>query len=128
MITIFKSCSKCGQIHDTKYKCKADKKYNKNKYDYEEAKLRNTYQWHSKAEQIKKDSNYLCSLCFMEGIYNYNDLEVHHITKLKEDKSKLLDNFNLICLCKKHHKLADAGMIDNNLLLSLAKEREEKII
>lgn len=127
MFIIYKSCSKCGKIHDTNYKCSIDKRYSKYKYDYEEAKLRNTYAWHTKAEQIKRDSKYLCSICFSEGIYNYNDLEVHHIIKLKEDKSKLLDNYNLICLCRNHHKLADAGMIDINLLKRLAKEREEKI-
>lgn len=111
-------------IHDTKYKCKVGIKYKTN-YDYEEAKLRNTYSWHTKAEQIKKDSKYLCSICYQEGIYNYNELEVHHIVKIKDDKSKLLDDYNLICLCRRHHILADKDMIDINLLLELAKKRIE---
>lgn len=123
VIAIYKSCSRCGKIHDTKYRCTAGSEH-RIKYDYEEAKLRNTYKWHTKAEQIKKDSKYLCAVCFDEGIYNYNELEVHHITKIKEDKSLLLDNFNLICLCRKHHKLADAGMIKKEYLQELAKKRE----
>lgn len=123
---MYKSCSKCGKIHDTKYKCKDRSTYRANyKYDYEEAKLRNTYAWHTKAEQIKKDSKYLCSICYQEGIYNYKELEVHHIIKIKKDKTKLLDDYNLICLCRKHHRLAESGMIDQDTLLKLARLRIE---
>lgn len=88
--------------------------------------MRNTHAWHTKAEQIKKDSKYLCSVCKEKGIYNYNDLEVHHIIKIRDDKSKLLDNYNLICLCVYHHKLADKGKIKADYLLNLAKKREEE--
>lgn len=124
-----KACTKCGGIHDYNFKCLS----NKNKIDYskyynDESKLRNTYKWHTKAEQIKKDSNYLCANCFNKGIYNYSNLEVHHITKLKDDSTRLLDNYNLICLCRECHKLADADMIDKNYLFNLAKERESKIL
>ena len=124
---MYRSCSKCGMIHDTNYKCKADKRY-KAKYSYEESKLRNTYAWHTKAEQIKKDSKYLCSMCYLEGKYNYNDLEVHHIVKIREDKTKLLDNYNLVCLCKRHHRLADSEMIDKDKLFELARQREDQKI
>lgn len=123
---MYKSCSKCGQIHSTNYKCKADIKY-KTKYNYDEDKLRNSYNWHTKAEQIKKDSRYLCQVCLDEGIYNYNDLEVHHITKIREDKSRLLDNYNIICLCRKHHRLAEKGILQKEYLYNLAKKREESL-
>lgn len=123
---MYKACSKCGRIHNTNYKCKVDNKY-KAKYDYEESKLRNTYEWHMKAEQVKYDSNYLCSVCFDEGIYNYNELETHHIEKLKEKPNLLLEDTNLVCLCRRHHKLADNEMIDKNYLKELAKKRIEKL-
>jgi len=119
---VYKSCSKCGKIHDVNYKCKADNKY-KVKYEYDEARLRNSYEWHTKAEQVKKDSKYLCSVCFEEKIYNYNELETHHIEKLKERPDLLLEDTNLICLCRKHHKLADKGMIDKSYLKELAAKR-----
>lgn len=119
---MYKSCSKCGRIHDINYKCKVGNEY-KVKYDYDEARLRNTYEWHTKAEQIKKDSKYLCSVCFAEGIYNYNELETHHIEKLKERPDLLLEDINLICLCRKHHKLADKGMIKKEYLKELAAKR-----
>lgn len=123
---MYKSCSKCGRIHDTKYKCKVGNEY-KARYDYEEAKLRNTNEWHQKAEQIKKDSNYLCSVCFEEGTYNYNELETHHIEKLKQRPDLLLEDTNLICLCRRHHKLADSQMIDKEYLKQLVAKRIKKI-
>lgn len=123
---MLRSCSKCGRLHKIGYVCKEGNKIDYKKYDYEEAKLRNTHSWHKKALDIKAGSNYLCAVCLDKKIYNYNDLEVHHITKIKEDKSKLLDNYNLICLCSTCHKLADSGMIDKDYLLKLAKEREDK--
>ena len=120
-----KSCSKCGRIHDLNYVCQKGLKKDNSKYHYGEAKLRNTYQWHTKSEQIRANSHYLCSVCLENKIYKYDNLEVHHIVKLKEDKSKLLDNYNLICLCKECHTLADAGMIDKDYLLELARRRED---
>ena len=124
---MLRSCSKCGGLHKIGYICNKGTKPAYKKYDYEEAKLRNTYQWHTKAEQIKAHSNYLCAVCLDKKIYNYNNLEVHHITKIKEDRSKLLDNYNLICLCSNCHTLADAGMIDKDYLLELARKREDNI-
>ena len=126
------SCSYCHRIHDKSYICNAKRKARalmsqRFKKNSEENKLRNTNKWHNKSEQIRKDSRYLCSVCEDEGIYNYRDLEVHHITPLREDKSKLLDDSNLICLCRKHHELAEAGMIDREYLLKLAKQRINKL-
>lgn len=119
---MFKSCSRCGRIHDINYKCYVGKVYKKNKID----NLRSSYAWTQKAEEIKRASNYLCAICLQEGIYNYKELETHHIIKLQDDPDKLLDNYNLICLCKYHHRQADNGEIDQDLLLRLASEREEQ--
>ena len=55
--------------------------------------------------------------------YNYNNLEVHHITKLSDDPSGLLDDDNLIALCVKHHKQADYGEVEADYLRELVKER-----
>ena len=124
---MLKSCSKCGKLHEYGYICKAGILPNYKRYNnYAEAKLRNTYEWHAKAQQIKADSKYLCAICFEKGIYNYNNLEIHHITKLKEDSAGLLDNYNLICLCRNCHILADAGIIKKEHLQELARKREDK--
>lgn len=121
---MYKACSRCGKIHPYNYKCTVGKTY-KNK-DTEERKLRNKYAWAKKSQEIRERAAYLCEVCRAEGRYTYEGLEVHHITKLREDKEGLLDNYNLICLCVEHHKAADAGEIKKEYLEKLAREREEK--
>ena len=119
---MYKSCSRCGKIHDINYKCNDNRIYKQSN----ESKLRNTYSWHTKAEQIKKKANYLCEVCRDNNIYLYDGLETHHIDKLKDKPDRLLDDYNLICLCVHHHKLADDNEIDKDYLFELAKKREEK--
>lgn len=125
---MYKSCFRCGKIHHSAYKCKVGKpKFENKKYKLQEDKLRNKYSWALKAKEIKEGSNWLCAVCEADGIYNCADLEVHHITKLREDPDKLLDNDNLICLCRTHHRLADAGYIEAESLRKLAEIRENKL-
>lgn len=115
------SCSKCGRIHK-RGECPVKRIYNRTDTD----KLRSKNSWKLKATQIKEDALNLCEVCKKEGKYIYNGLEVHHITKLKEDPGGLLDDYNLICLCNYHHRQADAGEIPADYLRELAKERIEK--
>ena len=118
---MYKVCSKCNKIVDYNHKCYRARKFK----ETDESKLRNTFDWHSKAEQIKKDSNYLCAICKEEGRYTYNNIEVHHIDRVKDNPERLLDSYNLICLCVFHHKLADKNEIDKDKLFKLAKARIE---
>lgn len=118
---MYKSCSKCGKIHDTKYKCNVGRTFTGG----EERKLRSLYSWTKKSEEIRERANHLCEVCRDKGIITFKDIEVHHIVKVKDDKSKLLDNENLICLCQEHHKQADKGEIDTDYLRKLAKARED---
>ena len=123
---MYRACSRCGKIHDTTYKCTHNKpKFNNSRYgNQEERKLRNTTKWHKKAEEIKEQAQYLCEVCRDKGVYNYNViLEVHHITKLRADKTRLLDDSNLVCLCVCCHKLADKGLIKKDYLEKLAAKR-----
>ena len=117
---MYKSCSICGKIHSTSYKCVRQVVYK----DSEERKLRSTNKWKVKSLEIREKANFLCEVCRERGIYTYNNLEVHHITKLKEDKTGLLDNNNLICLCSSHHKEADEGILDKEYLRRIAMLRE----
>lgn len=116
----YKSCSKCGGIHPASNPCYIPKAATS------EMKLRNTYRWRKKREQVKKDSKYLCAVCKEEGRFTYENIEVHHITKLKDRADLLLDEYNLIPLCVTHHKLADEGKIDADYLRELARRREEE--
>lgn len=119
---MYKACSRCGKIHDYNKQCYKGIIYQGG----EERKLRATYQWAKKSLEIRDKANYLCEVCRDQGVYTYNDLEVHHIEKLREQPTLLLDNFNLVCLCKEHHMKADNGEIDKEYLKRLAKDREEK--
>ena len=116
---MLKSCSRCGRIVSYNHKCNVGRVYKKNDID----KLRSTSRWTRKSIEIREASNYLCSVCLDEGIINYDNVEVHHIIKLQEDSSLLLENDNLISLCKYHHKQADEGKISEDYLLSLVKKR-----
>jgi 5-methylcytosine-specific restriction endonuclease McrA len=118
---MMKACSKCGKIHPYNYECKVGRIF----AGGDERKLRSSYAWTKKSEEIREQANYLCEVCRDEGIYTYDGIEVHHITKVRDDKSLLLDNNNLICLCKKHHLLADDNLIDKEYLITLAKRRGE---
>ena len=114
-----KSCSKCGRIHPRGFKCSKGRVYQST----EERKARSSSAWTRKAKQIKEDSMGLCEVCKAEGVFNYEGLEVHHIEKIKDNPSGLLEDDNLITLCVYHHKMADNGELDPDYLRQLAKER-----
>ena len=118
---MYKACSRCGRIHQSNTICPKSRVYSGG----DERKLRSSYSWTEKSKEIREKALYLCEVCRDEGNINYNNVEVHHITKIKDDESLLLDNYNLICLCKEHHLLADNNQIDKDYLISLAKKREE---
>ena len=119
---MLRSCSRCGRIHDSGFKC------NRGRNPLtEEQKLRNLNKWHVKSREIRESAFYICEVCKDKGSFNAgDDIEIHHITKLRDDPNGLLDNFNLIALCIPHHKSADAGELDPDYLRKLAREREER--
>lgn len=119
------SCSRCGKIHPKGYVCHVEKK--RYKYSYKESRMRSKSVWTEKSKQIREDANYLCEVCKDKGIYNYRNVEVHHIEKLKDKPELWLNDDNLICLCKSCHRLADAGMIDKEYLKKLARQRIDRI-
>lgn len=117
---MLKACSRCGKIHEYNYKCNKGKIYKHNDID----KLRSTRAWTIKSIEIREASNYLCSVCLDKGIYNYDNVEVHHIEKLQDKPDLFLENENLICLCKQHHKEADNNKLDKDYLINLVKLRD----
>lgn len=119
---MYKACSKCGKVHPFGYKCNKGIIYKK----VDEDKLRWEYKWKLKTVEIRERANYLCEVCRDQGVWTYEDVEVHHIKKLREAPELYLDNDNLICLCKKHHKEADNNEIDMDYLTGLAIKRESR--
>ena len=118
---MFKSCSRCGKIHPKNYQCNVGRTFTGGS----ERHLRSQYAWTKKSEEIRESAHHLCEVCLAENIYTYDNLEVHHIVKVRDDESKLLDNENLICLCQEHHKQADNNEIDKDYLIELARKREQ---
>ena len=118
-IPMLKLCGRCGKLHELGYKCRAGQVYSGG----EERKLRATNKWTRKSVQIREDAQNLCEVCRAEGRYTFDNLEVHHITKLSTDKELLLEDDNLITLCQEHHKQADRGAISAEYLRKLALER-----
>lgn len=117
---MLRSCSKCGRIHDTSYNCKSGRLPQTT-----EQALRNRNKWHTKSREIRERSFYLCAVCQDQGILRAEDnVEVHHIIKLRDDPSGLLDDDNLICLCTYHHKQADKGELSVDYLRQLAQRRD----
>lgn len=121
---MWKSCAKCGKIHDYNKRCYAGDSFRKK--DTKANKFRATTEWKNKSEEIREESKYLCAMCIEEGIYNYNQLEVHHIEPLEKNFERRLDDYNLICLCSEHHKLAERGEVEQDYLFNLVMKREEK--
>lgn len=120
---MLRSCVYCGRIHDSKKECgkRPPKRYKRSAWDAE----RNTSSWHRKSEEIKERSHYLCSVCFADGVYTYDGLETHHIVKVRDRPDLLLEDSNLICLCRRHHEAAESGKIPPEVLKKLAENRDQ---
>lgn len=118
---MYKACSRCGKIHSSSYKCHAGQVYAGGR----ERTLRSSNVWSIKSRQIREQASNLCEMCKAEGVITYKGLEVHHIEKLTDREDLLLDDSNLVCLCQRHHKDADKGLISKDHLRDLARLRIE---
>ena len=119
---MLRSCSKCGRVHDESFTCKSGRLPRTN-----EQALRNLNKWHCKSREIRERSKYLCSVCQDRGKARADDdLEVHHIIKLRDYPDGLLEDSNLICLCIEHHKQADRGELSVDYLRGLAQKRDKE--
>lgn len=121
-----RACVYCGQVHEVDFKCKLKPKVDYAKYKKDYDKLRNKKAWARLAEAVKRDSNYLCEVCFDKGRLIADGLESHHIVKIKDNPDLFLDEQNIVCLCKYCHKMADRGELDKDYLRELAQRRIEK--
>lgn len=122
------SCAYCGRIHDKKFNC--GKRPGRIKKRYEKEAFRSTAEWQRKAEEIKERDHYLCQICFRDAYNTMNrlnsmKLSVHHARPLKEAYDMRLDDDNLLTICEKHHKMADAGIIPLDYILEVIGEQEK---
>ncbi|HNX64960.1 MAG TPA: HNH endonuclease, partial [Oscillospiraceae bacterium] len=85
---MLKACAYCGGIHPKGEKCPKRKPIDYIKKD-EAYDFRNSSAWQNKREEIKDRDLHLCQACLnlLPGTikqYNSDELEVHHIQKLRE--------------------------------------------
>ena len=123
---LLKSCKYCGRIHDTKYVC-ANKPSYYPKSSTEATRVHNSFKWNKTREIVRRRDAYACAYCLKEKRINCVDIEVHHIVPINEDNSKEYDLGNLITLCRRHHELAEKGLIDKQELLDIVSVRNEKL-
>ena len=119
---MLKACSRCGRYHDKAYKCFAS---SFPRGDAEASRLRSSYKWSKKSEDIRERSFYLCEVCKDRGDFSIKEIEVHHIVKVRDNPSLLLDDGNLIALCRDHHREADHGILSVDYLRALADKRDK---
>ena len=86
-------------------------------------RLRFTSRWKRKSLQVREDAHWMCEVCGDRGRVTTEGLEVHHIEKLRDDPDGLIEDGNLICLCRAHHRMADDGELDGDYLRGLALRR-----
>ena len=123
---MLKSCQYCGKLHKKGYECpKKPKPKPRHRDRRNKEKFRSTAAWQKTRNAIVFRDMGLCQICFENGDYNSENLEVHHITPLAEDFSRRLDRYNLITLCCCHHKQADDGQISAERLFKIAERNEE---
>lgn len=87
-------------------------------------RLRTCRKWDKTRKKALERDHYLCRVCFAQGKYNLDRVEVHHIIPLAEDAGQAYDQSNLITLCIRHHKDAEEGRIDRLTLRDLVRDGE----
>lgn len=118
-----KLCPICGKLHSLGETCKP--------YDHiadkltEQRKFRNSTAWKKKREEIKERDKYLCVYCLqVDRVITRNNLEVHHIVKIKNYKEGRLLDENLVTLCRYHHEQAEKKIISKEELYGLVNRVE----
>lgn len=120
MLVSCRYCSafhKRGEICNNKPKNKGGKKENN-----AITKFRSSRLWQKKRHEIKIRDKFLCQNCLKNGIYQFNKLEVHHISPISQSWNKRLKNNNLITLCSTCHKQADNNDISIEALKAMIKQ------
>ena len=122
-----RSCKYCGRIHDSKYDCGKKPEYRGSRKIKEAEAGRYTNRWKVKARQIKEDAHWLCECCADRGVFTYGNLEAHHIIPLIQAPELLLEDENLVALCRSCHEQAENGEINRVYLQELALRRINRL-
>lgn len=117
-------CKHCLKIHCMELKCTQMQQHIRNRnanrrkqYNNKHKEYSNCYnstKWKKVREKALEQTNYMCAICLELGKYNYKDIQVHHLEKIKENKNKIFELDNLIPLCREHHNQVE-GLNKNEI-------------
>ena len=120
-----KVCPKCGKIVDQHHTHAQPYRKRKWNNDDPERRIRNSYRWQRKREEIKRRDGGIDQIAAhgLDGppYIETRRLQVHHIIPLEERPDLAFDNDNLITVSPRTHELAETGTISREALLSIAK-------
>lgn len=121
---MLKTCKICGYIHDFNKICKRVS----TKKSTLESKFRKNYQRTIKSKQIRIKDKYLCQICIRDKydtnfLYNYNELEVHHILFINEYYNLRLDDMNLITLCRYYYEMVEKQIISKKGFIEIVESK-----
>lgn len=117
---MLRSCKYCGKMHPLGYECKM--KPQRHRKNTRAQRFRNTSAWRETRHNVNQRDGHLCRLCLLHGRIQYDDLSTHHIIPLEETMDYATDEDWCITLCGDHHREADAGKMDREMLHRLALE------
>lgn len=86
---------------------KRDIDYKRNRKDKKEQSIYTNPAWINLKIVKHNESKGLCELCLFEAGINVPAFvdDVHHIIPVKDDITKAFKKDNLICLCRRHHRI-----------------------
>ena len=116
------SCRYCGKVHDSRFDCGRKPKQRRSIKTAEAGRY--TEAWKQKAVERKEAAHWLCQVCLDAGEYTHGELEAHHIVPLLEG-GNLLDDENIIVLCKRHHREAEKGLITRDFLRDILSKQNK---
>ena len=99
-------CEECKAKGLTSRKIR-DRDYKMHRKDTKEQSIYTTGAWNKLKITKHNKSKGLCELCLFEAgieIPSFVD-DVHHIIPVKDDITKAFNIDNLICLCRRHHRI-----------------------
>lgn len=115
---MLQSCKWCGRMHPLGFVCPM--KPQKRRKNTEAQRFRNTYEWRQTRKRVNRRDGHLCRLCLLAGEIVYEGLSTHHIIPLEETMDYAADDDWCITLCDTHHKEAEDGQHDREMLHQLA--------
>lgn len=114
------SCARCGRVHE-RGACPRPRPRYASRHAGEAGALRSTAAWQRTREAVRELDGGMCVACRAQGLVSIEGLSVHHVVPIAQDAGLALDEGNLVTLCAKHHRQAEAGRISPDELREMMR-------